>query len=63
MESLENASIILCPNLRRVMIPASVTYIHDDNVYECGDAAVVTPRDSYAWNWATGWGIPVQEPD
>ena len=63
MESLENASIILCPNLKRVMIPASVTYIHDDNVYECGDAAVVTPRDSYVWNWATGWGIPVQEPD
>ena len=45
------------------MIPASVTYIDDENVYDCGDAAVVTPRGSYAWNWATGWGIPVLEPD
>ena len=45
------------------MIPASVTYIDDENVYECGDAAVITPRGSYAWNWATGCGIPVLEPD
>ena len=44
--------------LQRVVIPASVTYIDGENVYDCGDAAMVTPRGSYAWNWATGWGIP-----
>ncbi len=63
LESLGDVSIIYCPNLQRVVIPASVTYIDDENVYDCGDAVVVTPRGSYAWNWATGWGIPGLEPD
>ena len=65
-EGLERIDMVLvrCPMLKRVYIPASVTFIDDDNLYvNCGDAAVVTPRGSYAWNWATGWGIPVQEPD
>ena len=61
MESLDKPAILDCPALKRVVIPASVTSIHNDNVFKCGDAAVVTPKNSYAWNWALSWEIPVLE--
>ena len=60
---LNAPNIIDCPALKRVVVPATVTHIHNDCIYNCGDAVVVTPKDSYTWNWAKGWGIPVQEPD
>ena len=63
VESGDDWTLDRIHNLQRVVIPASVTYIDDDNIFECGDAVGVTPRGSYAWQWTTGWSIPVQEPD
>ena len=66
-EGLESIDVVVvgdCPMLTRVHIPASVTFINDDNFYDRSDKVViVTPRDSYAWQWARRVGLAVAEPD
>ena len=48
--------------LERAVIPASVNSIADDAFEGVEGLVIETPRNSYAWNWAVGQNIAVEDP-